>query len=547
MKKRCLRITAIILSVLILMSITACAGGGSNNNIIDADAELNIGFSWMPVTMDAQMAFDTGSINYLNPMVGLLFRLDSDGKLYNELAEGYEVSDDGLTYTIKLRDNIKYSNGDPITAQDFVYSLQRIADPLVGSSAIYVFENICELKNIVAVNEGKLPLTELGVTTIDDRTLVIELEKPCPYFINTLTMVCTAPCSRAFIEKCDDLYATEAKYLLGSGPFYVDDYEPFDTQVHYSPNPYYFDPDSVKIPGISVRYVQSQQQAMMCYESGILDVISLSGSIQELAEGDKCVGEKTSGAITYLGTVPSHNSALQNKNIRLALVNSINRESIVKNITKKGTSVLERFVPEDFCVDSKGNDYVRDADEYKEVCSYNPEKAREYWDQGLKEINAQSLKLSLVCRQSDENMIELIKDDWEKNLPGLSIEARIVPAKQYYGSLQNRDMDIYVYGWGADYPDPNAFLELFTQYSDMNYADFANDDYDQLISASQTEKDQDTRLEMFHEAESILISEGRYIPLYAAGGAWLISDKVENVGFDFTGANLNASRAKKNK
>ena len=108
-------------------------------------------------------------------------------------------------------------------------------------------------------------------------------------------------------------------------------------------------------------------------------------------------------------------------------------------------------------------------------------------------------------------------------------------------------MDIYVYGWGADYPDPNAFLELFTQYSDMNYADFANDDYDQLISASQTEKDQDTRLEMFHEAESILISEGRYIPLYAAGGAWLISDKVENVGFDFTGANLNASRAKKNK
>ena len=201
----------------------------------------------MPITMDAQMAYDAASFDYLGIMVGLLFKTNSNGEIVNDLAEGYEVSEDGLIYTIKLRDDIRYSNGERITAQDFVYTLQRIADPLVATNAIYIFADICEIKNIADVNMGKLPLTELGVTAQDDQTLIIELEKSCPYFINLLTLPCCAPSNRAFIEKCGALYASSAEYLLGSGPYYIDRYEPFDTQVHYSPNPYYYDMDSVKL------------------------------------------------------------------------------------------------------------------------------------------------------------------------------------------------------------------------------------------------------------------------------------------------------------
>ena len=537
---------SLIMSILLLISLTSCAGNDSGISANTED-ELNIGFSVMPLTMDPQMAFDSSSFYYLYPMVGLMFRLDQNGAIVNELAEGYEVSDDGLTYTIHLRDDIRYSNGDEITANDFVYTLERIADPLSGSSAIYIFEEICEIKNIRDVNEGKLPLSALGVTATDERTLVIELVSPCPYFICTLTLACVAPANRAFVEKCGDLYATEAKYLLGSGAFYIDKYEPFDTQVHYSPNPYYYDAESVKLPGISVRYVQSQQQAMMCYESGVLDVINLSGAIQELTEGDEDVNEKSSGRINYMGTVPSHNKALENINIRRALTKTVNRAGIVKNITKKGTAVLERFTPAGFCVDVNGNDYVTNEDEFKDLCTYDPDEALKYWEQGLKELNVDSLKLSLVCRPTDESVVEMIVNDWEKLLPGLTIDAQVIPAKQYYDNLDKKETDLYVAGWGADYPDPNSFLELFTTTSAYNYADFEEETYNRLITESMTESDPVHRFEMLHEAEAIVMENGYYFPLYSVGGAWLISDKVKNIQLDFTGAQIDISRAEKNR
>ena len=539
------RFISLLIAFLIAFCAAACSGADRSAKR-DAENELNIGFAFLPITMDAQMAFDQASTDYLRPMISTLFK-DVNGEIKEDLASGYEVSEDELTYTIKLREDIKYSDGTPITAQDFVYTLQRIADPLSGSSAIFVFHDICEVKNIQAVNEGQLPLSELGVTAPDDRTLVIELERPCPYFISTLATSCSAPCSRAFTEKCGSLYATKAEYILGSGPFYIDRYEPYDTQVHYSKNPYYYNAEAVKLSGISIRYVQSGQQAMMCYESGILDAIDLSGSVQELAEDDGNVIENASGSIWYMGTVPSHNSALKNKNIRRALIKTINRDSIVRNITKRGTASLERFVPANFCFDSEGHDYVKATDEYSDICAYDKDKALEYWQQGLDEINAKTLELSLICRPKDETVIEMITDEWEDNLPGLRVDARVIPDKQYWDDLDKKESDLYVVGWGADYSDPNTFLSLFTSTSQYDYADLKSEKYDKLLSDAAIETDPMRSFEILHEAEDLLMEESLYFPVYAKGDAWLISGEVKDVVFDFTGAILDPTWAYKNR
>ncbi|WP_026497372.1 peptide ABC transporter substrate-binding protein [Butyrivibrio sp. WCD2001] len=539
------RYIALLTVALIVFCATACSGANESADI-DAEKELNIGFANLPITMDAQMAFDSASTDYLRPMISTLFK-DVNGEIKEDLAAGYEASEDGLIYTIKLRDDIKYSDGTPITAEDFVYAFQRIADPLSGSSAIFVFHDICEVKNIQAVNEGQLPLSELGVSAPDDRTLVIELERPCPYFISTLATSCSAPCSRSFVEKCGSLYATKAEYILGSGPFYIDRYEPFDTQVHYSKNPYYYDSEAVQLSGISIRYVQSGQQAMMCYESGALDVINLSGSIQELAEDDENVTENASGSIFYMGTVPAHNSALKNKNIRRALIKSINRESIVRNITKRGTAPLERFVPENFSLDTNGNDYVKEPGEYSDVCAYDKEKALEYWQQGLDEINTKALELSLICRPNDETVIEMIINEWENNLPGLSIDAKVIPAKQYWDELDKKENDLYVAGWGADYSDPNTFLSLFISTSKYDYADLKSEKYDKLLDDAVIETDPTRRFEMLHEAEDLLMEESLYFPIYAKGDAWLISGGVKDVVFNFNGSTLDPTWVSKNR
>ncbi|WP_029322578.1 peptide ABC transporter substrate-binding protein [Butyrivibrio sp. AE3004] len=530
------RFIAALTATLLFLCATACSGQRETVGI-DSERELNIGYDALPISLDAQMAFDSASFAYLKPMVATLFK-DVGGELKTDLAESYEVSENGLIYTIKLRDEIRYSDGTPITAEDFVYAIQRIADPLSGSNAVFVFHDICEVKNIEAVSTGQLPLSELGVTAQDDRTLVIELEKPCPYFISALSLPCSAPCSRSFIEKWGNLYATKAEYTLGSGPFFIDRYEPFDTQVHYSKNPYYYDEKSVKLPGVSIRYVQSPQQAMMCYESGALDAISVSGPIQELAEGDRNVYENASGSIWYIGTVPSHNSALKNKNIRRALTMSINRDSIVKNITKRGSATLERLIPENFSYDTKGNDYVKEPDEYLDICSYDTKKALEYWNKGLEEINAKTLELSLILRPSEETLIEMIISEWERSLPGLHVTATVIPSKQFWNDLDKKESDLYFSGWSADYSDPNTFLALFTSTSKYDYADLKNAEYDRLLNDAVIETDPMRRFDMLHKAEDILMEESLYFPIYASGDAWLVSSEISDVVFDFTGVTL---------
>ena len=155
------------------------AGCGTKSGPPDTN-ELNAALSMAPVTMDAQLAVDAGSVEYLNPMCGRLFRLDPEHGYVPELAESYEFSEDGCTCTFRLREGICYSNGDPIDAQDFVDAFRRIADPHTGSSAIYILQDLCGMKNANAVNAGTMEPEKLGAYEVDDRTLVIELEQPCP-------------------------------------------------------------------------------------------------------------------------------------------------------------------------------------------------------------------------------------------------------------------------------------------------------------------------------------------------------------------------------
>ncbi len=413
-KKKIFKLTMpLVTAVFVLTGCTNSAGNSSDPPVTAYDNELNVALMGQPTTMDPQKECTNFDVQYLYPCTGQLFRQDPVKGAVPELAEGYEVSEDGMTYTIHLKDNIRYSNGTKITAADFVYAFRRVADPKEASNAIFVFEDVCRLKNVYEVNSGELPVEQLGVKAEDERTLIVELEEPCPYFPYVLTMPASAPCSEKFVNQCNGRYATGPDTLLSSGPFYVDKFEPLGIQVHYSPNPYYIYSDKVKLSGITFRQVANVQQAEMAYQTDLVDVINVSKDYFALSADDPNLKSATGGDIHFIAGNYERCEAFRNKNIRLALANVLDRDTIMKNYFRGANTSLTRIIPRNCTYDSQGRDFAYDSDRYKELCGYDPDKAKEYWEQGLKELGVSNVTFELIVRSGNEEFIEIIKDAWE--------------------------------------------------------------------------------------------------------------------------------------
>ena len=215
-----------VLLLLSLVLLSGCSVRTSPGKDINADNELDVALLSLPVTMDPQMVSDTASLQYLNPCTGSLYRMGDTGEMIPELCEKSSVSADGLTYTFTLRDDIFYSNGTPITAEDFVFALQRVADPDNMSPGIFVITDICRVKNVDEVASGTMPVEMLGAAAPDERTFIIELAEPCPYLLSVMIMPEFSPCNKDFYYSCNGRYATSPETMLSSGPFIIDRYEP---------------------------------------------------------------------------------------------------------------------------------------------------------------------------------------------------------------------------------------------------------------------------------------------------------------------------------
>jgi len=530
-----------LILVLCCLLLTGCAARSDTYG----GQELNIALIVYPLSMDPQLEIDGGSAQYLQPMCGRLFRLDPEKGYVPELAESYEVSEDGCTYTFRLREGLRYSNGEPIDAQDFVEAFRRIADPLTASTAIYLLQDLCRMKNVDAVNAGTMEPEKLGAYEMDDQTLVIELEQPCPYLPYVLAMEQCSPFNRAFAEACGRDYATSPETLLSSGPFMVDRYEPLAVQVHYVKNPYYIDADLVKLSGITLRQVSNTQQAMMSYQAGDQDVITTSGEYAVLSQGDPCLLQSPGGLAAFIGGNYESCKAWQNRNIRMALGFALDRESIVKDFLRAGYSASTRVVPTGICREADGKDFAADPAQYSGTCAYDPERAKECWKKGMEELGIQTLELEFLSTSASQKLIEILKDQWERTLPGFTLNAHLVSAAQFNDLRAKGEFDLYMLAWGADYPDPNAFLAIFESSSPINNAHYKSADFDKLLHDAALELVPEKRFDLLHQAEELFMQDLGAIPLYARGGAFLVSEQVKGVEPHFSGMQLMFNFAEK--
>jgi len=527
------------LSVAVSMLLTACNSNKTDDNKNTGKAKpqvLNlIGSAELP-GLDSSTTTDAESFNVLANIMEGLNTLGENDAVTPGIAETTDKSEDGLTYTFHLRD-AKWSNGDAVTAGDFVYAWKRAADPKNASEYAFMM-NV--LLNGEDVTTGKKPVDQLGVKAIDDKTLEVKLAKAIPYFDSLVTFPTFLPLNQKFVESQGKDYALEADKLVFNGPFELKEWK-HNTSYQLVKNDDYYDAANVKLKEINFKIVLDPQTAVNLYETGKVDRAGLTAEFVDKYKDDPNFGTTKEPTVFFLRVNESKNPALKNVNIRKALNEAFDREAITSVILNNGSVPLTGLAPSNFLTTADGKDF-REAS--GDLVKYDTADAKTLWEKGLKEIGKKDVKIELLGSDTDTNkkISEYLQGELTKNLPGLSIDIKSVPFAQQLDLNSKKDYDVSFGGWGPDYKDPMTYFDMWTSKSPFNQMGFSNAQYDDLIAKAGGEYllDPAKRTEAFLQAEKILVQDNAAIlPIYQRALAHVMQPKVHGLmehafGADFT-------------
>ncbi|KIU25195.1 peptide ABC transporter substrate-binding protein [Weissella cibaria] len=466
-----------------------------------------------------------------------LYRNGKGNKPELALAESVQKSDDGLTYTFKLRSGLKWANGDPITAQDFVYGWQRTNDPKTASQYAYLFSGI---KNADAIQSGKdKNLDDLGVKALDDQTLEVTLEKPMPQLESVLTMAPFYPQSKAFVDKVGSKYGTAAKYTLASGPFELKGWTGSNNKYSLVKNKNYWDADAVKTPKVEIQTIKDQNTGYNLYKGNKLDLAYLSSDQVRASQKRKDYKVIPMASTFYLEFNEKKVPALKNVKIRQALSYAIDRKTLSNKVLKGNATPATTLTAKNLAKDpNTGKDFAESA-AVKGAISYNKSKAKKLFAEGLKEVGKKKLSLQLLTDDTDKakNTAQFLQSQLE-NLSGLNVDIKQVPFKQRLAFSQDKKFELVISAWGADYGDPSTFLDLYTSDSSFNNGSWSNADYDAAEKAAKTTdvNDENKRYDDYKTAEQTIEKEVGVAPLYYQSYATLYRQSVKGVVSNPTGA-----------
>ena len=506
-------------------------GGASGE--LDSEQVLNLMESAEIPTMDSALAEDTVAFNILNNVNEGLYRLNQENLAEPAMAEGEpEVSEDGLTYTFKLRE-ANWSDGTPVTAQDFVFSWQRAVDPATGSPyGPYMMAGT--IKNAAAIAEGKMDKAELGIEATDEKTLVVTLERPVPYFLSLMSFGTFLPQKEDFVAEKGGAYASNSDNLLFNGPFILTNWDGTGLTWSMEKNPEYWDAETVKLQTINVDVVKDAGTGLNLYNSGEKDRTGLSGEFAMQYADDPEVIRILEPSIFYMKFNQERNgqpTVLANENIRRAISLAFNKQDLVDVVLANGSLPANYLVPTEFTFDENKEDF-RDVN--GDMNEYNAEEAKKLWAQGMEEEGLTEVTIEYLGDDTEtaKKMNEYLKAQLEENLEGLTISIKTVPFNVRLELDEAQDYEIQNSGWGPDYQDPMTFIDLFVTGSPQNKMGYSNPEFDALVESAKGELALDipARWDAMAQAERILIEEDAAIaPIYQRGGMALQKPYVNDI------------------
>lgn len=531
--------------------LAACGGGSGSDKASDSASkdssgkmakkqELNLIESAEIPTMDSVMNTDTvGSIVMNNVFEGL-YRQDLDNNpVLGMAAEEPKISDDKLTYTFKIRDDAKWSNGDPVTAGDFVFSWRRLVDPTTAAPYSYMMDGVIENASAVIASDKKPD--ELGVKAVDDKTLEIQLERAVPYFKGLLSLAMYYPQNEKFVTEQGEKYASNSDSLVYNGPFKLAAWDGTGLSWEYDKNDTYWDKDTVKLDKINVDVVKETSTALNLYDDGQIDRMVLTGEYVQTRQDDPDLKKFPTSSVFFLKFNQERNgkaTPLANENIRKALSMAFDKQAYADTVLQNGSVPANGLVPAGLAKDPKNDKDFRK--ENGDLSKYDAKKAQEFWKKGLKELGVDKLDLEFLSDDTEnaKRSSEFMQGQLEENLDGLKITLRNVPFKVRIDNNDKQDYDIQLSGWGADFSDPINFLELFETGNGNNKSGFSNEKYDSLLKEISTTSltDPEKRWEQMLEAEKVLFDNGAIAPIYQRYWAVLEKPTVKDIGYHLVGA-----------
>lgn len=466
-----------------------------------------------PGSLDPALAQGTHESWILNNLFEGLMKHDSTGQIIPGMAKEYTLSEDNLTYTFTLRDDIKWSNGDPVTAQDFEFAWKRALDPELAADYAY---QLYYIKGAEAYNSGEGTVDDVAVKALDDKTLEVTLESPTAYFLDLCAFYTYYPVNKAVAEANPD-WAKDPSTYVSNGPFTLKTWE-HNAKITLAKNENYYDKDSIKLDGIDFDIIEDENTAWQKYEGGEYDIlVSLPQAVvaQLKAENNPelQIGPEVG---TYYYNLNNEKKPFNNKKVRQALVYALDRQTIVDKIAQGGQIPATGVVPPGL-LDENGEDYRKTTGDF---IGYDLEKAKTLLAEGLAEegmtvedFNAQKFVLLYNTSEAHKKIAQAAQEMWRTNL-GLELGLENVEFQVKLDREKAGDYDISRAGWIGDYSDPMTMLDLWYTDGPFNDANYSNPEYDKLIDIAKGTADQKVRFDAMRKAEAILMEDVPIVPVY---------------------------------
>lgn len=498
----------------------------SATNTAAGEKILSVQVGPNPETMDPALNSAVDGGNMLLHNFECLLTIDQEGNPAPGQAETWEVSEDGKTYTFHLRDGLKWSDGSDLTADDFVYSWQRVTDPEVAAPyAETVLSMVEGYDEAVAGNPEALK-----VEAKDDQTFVVHLSDPCPYFESLAAFATLSPVQKETVEKNGDKWAVDASTYVSNGPFYITEWVP-SSYILMEKNPNYWDAENVKLDGIKWNLIEDANASYNAYNSGEVLMIKdvPTEEIPALKDNDEFYVEPIIG--TYYVSMNDEKEPFTNKDVRKALSLAIDRDYLANTLMQGTYSPAGNFMGPGW-MDTDGTEFVKNSnggEEYISTTDYekNLEEAKKLLaDAGYPDGKGlPTITYSTNDSGYHKAVAEYLQQAWKEL--GITMDVDIVEWASFTPMRRNGDYEVARNGWVGDYSDPSNMLDLLYSTNGNNDGKFKNDEYDKAMETARTTLDAKERSEALHKAEDILMEEAACIPLAYYNDFWLQSDKIE--------------------
>lgn len=495
---------------------------------------LNLAIGSEPPTIDPALATDSTSGAIIKNVFEGLTAMNNDGEILPAAAESWEVSEDGLTYTFKLREGNTWSNGDPVTASDFEYAWKRVLNPETASqyaSILYVLEGA------EAYNSGEGEADAVGVTAVDEATLEVKLANPTSYFLELTAFYTYMPVHQATVEADADWALDASDAYVTNGPFSLTEWAHSSHYVLVKSDSYW-DAESVSLDTVNVQIIEAESTANAEFQAGGIDYLGAPYSTVSLDAIDLYRANDELNVAPYAAIywykLNTTDEVMSNVNIRKALALAVDRQALVDNVTKGGQLPALGLVPPTSAGFEEDRGYMADADF---------ELAKEYLATGLEELGLAdpselTINISINTSEAHSTIAQFIQEGWAQNL-GINAEIDNTEWQVYLDRLNVLDFQVARMGWIADFNDASSFLDMYrTAESGNNDTGWENEEFKALIDQAAAEQDVDVRTDLLVQAEAIMMDEMPVIPLYYYTNLFVIHDHVENMAPDALG-NIN--------